>query len=83
MTVDEARVKARDELSRIDKGHDPKAARIAAKSRLTFGDYLEAALRAVDAGAAPAHDSRLERLQSRAFAELPGHQPARADRLSD
>jgi integrase len=41
LTPDEARVKARDELNRIDKGHDPKAARRAAKGDLTFTKYLD------------------------------------------
>jgi integrase len=41
LTVEEARVKAREELSRIDKGHDPKAARLAGKADVTFGEYLE------------------------------------------
>ena len=56
LTVEEARMKARDELSKIDKGHDPKAARIAAKSDITFGRYHRGTLRALDAGAPAAHD---------------------------
>lgn len=41
LTVDDARVKARQELSRIDKGHDPKAARLAAKNNLTLRAFLD------------------------------------------
>jgi integrase len=69
LTPDEARVKARDELNKIDKGHDPKAARIAAKADVTFGEYL-------DTHYAPwmlAHRPRttvIERLKSSAFVEF-------------
>jgi len=41
LTPDDARVKARDELNRIDKGHDPKAARLEAKGDLTLKHYLD------------------------------------------
>lgn len=41
LTVDDARAKARDQLSAIDKGHDPKAARIAAKNNLTLRAFIE------------------------------------------
>jgi len=41
LSPDEARDKARDELSRIDKGHDPRTARRDAKGDLTFNQYLD------------------------------------------
>jgi integrase len=41
LTPDEARAKARDELVKIDKGHDPKAARQSAKNDITFSAFLE------------------------------------------
>lgn len=69
LTVDEARVKARDELSKIDKGHDPKAARIAAKADVTFGDYLEEHYAPWMVAHRP-RTTQIGRLKSRAFGEF-------------
>jgi integrase len=41
LTVDQARAKARDELSAISKGHDPRAAREQKKNDLTFKAFLD------------------------------------------
>jgi integrase len=41
LTPEAARIKARNELTRIDKGHDPRAARKAEKNDLTFKAFLE------------------------------------------
>jgi integrase len=41
LTVDEARGKARDELSAIAKGHDPRAARAQKQNDLTFKTFLD------------------------------------------
>jgi integrase len=41
LTPDEARTKARDELSAIAKGHDPQAARKEAKAALTLRAFLD------------------------------------------
>jgi integrase len=68
LTVEEARGKARDELSKIDKGHDPKAARIA-KSDLTLGDYLDHHYGPWFVAQRP-RTMQLVRLQNRALADL-------------
>jgi integrase len=68
LTPDEARGKARDELSRIDKGHDPKAARLV-KGNLTLRRYLDEHYGPWLTGQRPRTEQIL-RLTSSAFADL-------------
>jgi integrase len=73
LTVDEARGKARDELTAISKGHDPQAARKQAKAALTFREFIEKHLEPWAIEHHKRGKETIQRLRS-VFADLLDHQ---------